>query len=137
MMMKTVLPASLLVLFAAVATAQTPSPPAVAMTYVYCYGPVPDAISRPDKVYFSGVSAIPMPLSSTVYPGFIAFVKQKYGEDVIPRCDFGSQESNSRAMLKYWITQLKGSAVETGWVWTEPPTDPAKTPVQPARGEGH
>ena len=112
------------------AEAQAPAQPA--NVYVYCYGPVPTATVRPAKVYFSAVSVVPMPLTATVEPAFTAFVKEKYGADVDPRCDFGSDEKNSRDTLKYWINNLKDAAVETGWLWTAPPAEPPK-PANPAR----
>ena len=111
------------------AVAQSPAQPA--SVYVYCYGPVPTATVRPDHVYFSAVSTVPVTLSQTVEPAFVAFAKEKYGADIDPRCDFGSDESNAQQTLKYWINNLRESAVETGWLWTTPPTAPTKPPANP------
>lgn len=109
------------------AAAQSPAQPA--NVYVTCFGPVPGAAEpRPAKVYFSGVSIVPVTLSNQVEPAFVAYARQKYGADFDPRCDFSSTETGARDYLKAELNVLAGSAVETGWVWTAPTEAPAKPP---------
>jgi hypothetical protein len=105
--------------------------------YVTCYGPVPGNVGpRPDKVYFAGVSTVPVTLSYQVKPAFIAYAKQRYGAEFDPRCDSSPTEAAARDYLKAELNVLKDVAVETGWTWTPSPADPSKPPASPPRTGG-
>lgn len=108
---------------------------------VTCHGPqTAGRLAPPDKIYVSGVSTGVYNTGmadSAARAAFRAFVREKYGADFEPRCDWSGSEAEAERWVKYLASDANAGAkvtkVKTGWVWSPAVSDTAVHPAGPPR----